>query len=83
MFHSYLAPRLMETVIATMMPFLSERTKAVLNVYGYNKEEWVPELLKLIPADQLDRQFGGTRRPPNKRSTNVVKRPDKRDSPQA
>jgi len=69
-----IVPRIMEGMLTFVQTFLSERTKAVLRFYGYNRDEWLPELLKFIPADQLDPQFGGTRKSANARANQVVAR---------
>jgi len=44
-----------------MVPFLTGENRAAVKVFGFNKEEWQKEILRLVDADQLRPEFGGTK----------------------
>jgi len=39
----------------------SAALESVMEVYGVNKAEWVPSILKYVAPEQIRSQFGGTR----------------------
>ena len=55
--------RTTEAALNTILaPFSNRVTFGEVRVHGFNKGEWSQDLLKLIPPDQLTREYGGTRR---------------------
>ena len=54
-------PKLIETVLGTLLSFLSAKTQESVKVYGYDKEEWAAALREECPYDQLPIQYGGGR----------------------
>jgi hypothetical protein len=56
------APRAFSPLLAILKPAMQPSTRDLLNSYGANKKEWSTEFLKLIPADQLPPEYGGTRK---------------------
>jgi len=48
-------------VVELLVPYLSGENREALKVYGFNKHEWQPKILSLIPANQIRPEFGGTK----------------------
>ncbi|CAG7732732.1 unnamed protein product [Allacma fusca] len=48
------------TVWNMMKPILGQNVYKV-DIFGSNKDQWVPVLLKHFPRDQLSKRYGGTR----------------------
>ncbi|CAG7723337.1 unnamed protein product [Allacma fusca] len=49
---------LFDGVLKIGMPLLGS-LQNVIEVYGSNKDAWIPKLLKLLPKDQLPEHYGG------------------------
>jgi len=54
------APGIFKFVWAMVSPWLDPGTRRKIRIFGAKREEWEPELLKYIDADQLPEEFGGT-----------------------
>lgn len=40
---------------------MTEDSRNLIHIYGFDKTQWMPELLKQIPMDQLPVRYGGTK----------------------
>jgi hypothetical protein len=56
-------PRIALPIIEILSPLMSEESLKTFRAFGTNREEWSAFLRKIIPADQLTYQFGGTKHP--------------------
>jgi len=56
-----IAPDMAHFVVELLIPYLSGENRDALKVYGFNKQEWQPKILSLIPSDQIRPEFGGTK----------------------
>jgi len=54
-------PMLFETVLSVVRPIMSQETRNNLRVYGTDKRKWQQALRKDFDAQELPKQFGGTR----------------------
>jgi hypothetical protein len=57
-----IAPQFFQTVLDFMRPFMSAATRRDLKIYRNDKAVWGPAILKIIPANQLTPQYGGTKK---------------------
>jgi len=55
------APRIAASLIELLKPVVSPETRNILQIYGSNKNEWIPVLRKLVPQDQVRANLGGTK----------------------
>lgn len=55
------APQTFDLVLRALTSVMSKETREAVKIWGPNRDEWQTNLLKQIPADQLDEEFGGTR----------------------
>jgi len=56
-----IAPAVFDTALRVVINFVSEELKNSLKVFGTNKAEWQKYLFEIIPPEQLDVNFGGTK----------------------
>jgi len=56
-----LAPDMADIVVELLVPYLSGDNREAFKTYGFNKQEWQPKILSLIPSDQIRPEFGGTK----------------------
>lgn len=56
------APSSFQVVLEVVRPFMSPHTANMLEVYGVDKDEWIPVLRRHVDADQLLVRYGGTRK---------------------
>ncbi|XP_021955529.1 SEC14-like protein 4 [Folsomia candida] len=54
-------PQTFDLVLRALTSVMSKETREAVKIWGPNRDEWQTNLLKQIPADQLDEEFGGTR----------------------
>jgi len=55
-------PRVFENVLSILQPIFSADTRKILKVFGVNKLEWQPFVLKHFHPSQLTPQYGGTKK---------------------
>jgi len=55
------APRIYRPIIELVKTYANSPTLKAIRIYGSDRDVWAPALLKLIPATQLRKQFGGTK----------------------
>jgi len=60
-FRNFVAPRIFENVVKIVWPVLSEHSRSIFTLYGFDKNEWKEGILKIISPEQLQPQFGGTK----------------------
>jgi len=60
-FMTILAPDMADFVVELLVPYLSGENREAFKVYGFNKHEWQPKILSLIPSDEIRPEFGGTK----------------------
>jgi hypothetical protein len=58
-FYMINTPRIFQPLLELLRGIFTPHTRKALKVYGPNKQEWVPELLKFIDEDVLIQQYGG------------------------
>jgi len=55
------APASFDVVLRLVRPAMSKQTQTALIIFGYNEDDWSDYVLNLIPAHQIEKQFGGNK----------------------
>jgi len=55
------APAAFDVLFQALKTVMSKETQDAVRIYGYDRRVWQTKLLEVVPADQLDEAFGGTR----------------------
>jgi len=54
-------PQTFQLLLQALTRVMSKETQEAVKIWGPNKKEWKTNLLKQIPAEELDEEFGGIR----------------------
>lgn len=54
-------PQTFQLLLQALTRVMSKETQEAVKIWGPNKNEWKTNLLKQIPAEELDEEFGGIR----------------------
>lgn len=49
------------SVFRLFAPLLKKHVRNVIQIHGTDKRRWKAAILSLVPPDQIENQFGGTR----------------------
>ena len=63
--YTFPAPKVFSVFFAMLKPFIHERTRNKIQVFGHDEKEWKAALLKCVNAEELPVAYGGTKTDPD------------------
>jgi hypothetical protein len=59
------APKIFSILYSLLLPFLDERTKNKIQVFGHDSKQWKAAILEDVAPEELPVMYGGTKTDPD------------------
>ena len=59
------APKIFSILYSVLLPFIDERTKKKIQIFGHDSNQWKTAILEDVAPEELPAMYGGTKTDPD------------------